>query len=151
MCALDHSLDAWSKGASMHQPHDWENLTVIQTYFPHYKVRKIYILPPISEGLCGKLPMRRALNLWNMFSSIKSNTQICEQGLISGTLPWDGRDELSFSGETQGQGSRIFPPRSSPWSGGYLVHQIPVIASSHPHRHKASFPLPSQSAEGHHT
>ena len=35
--------------------------------------------------------------------------------------------ERSFSGETQGQGNRIFPPRSSPWSGRYLVHHIPVI------------------------
>lgn len=126
-----------------------ENLTVIQAYFPHYRVRKIYILSPISEGLCGKLPMRRALNLWNVFSSIKSNTQICEQRLSSGTLPWDGRDELSFSGETQGQGSRIFPPEVPSDLGDMLF-----IRSKSFHlttRPEASFPLPLQSAEGHHT
>ena len=93
--------------------------------------------------------MRRALNLWNVFSSIKSNTQICEQGLISGTLPWDGRDELSFSGETQGQGSRIFPPEVPSDLGDILF--IRSQSFHHLTPHKASFPLPSQSAEGHHT
>lgn len=60
--------------------------SAMQACFPNYKVRKIYIVSPISERLRGKLPMRRALNLLKVFSSR------CEQGLILSTSP--GMEEM---------------------------------------------------------
>lgn len=47
---------------AIHQPRDWNSQESVPNSLPHYKGRKVvYILPPISEELCGKLPMRKVL------------------------------------------------------------------------------------------
>lgn len=48
--------------SAVHQPRDWNAQESVPNSLSHYKVRKmVYILPPISEELCGKLPMRKVL------------------------------------------------------------------------------------------
>lgn len=83
-----------------------------------YSKRKIYIPPPISERLCGKLPVRRAL--------ICSKYSGCEQGLLLSTSP--GMEEKKkWICQVRPKANGIwFSPINSSRSKGHLLHQIPA-------------------------
>lgn len=119
--------------AVTHQPCGWGNHTVIQASFPHSKVKEIDILSPISEELCGKLPMRRALNLlkasifFNKFRLMNMSTRTCFK-----YFPRNGREKKNWlcQDQAQSQGIGSFP-RNLPGSEGHLGHRIPSPSSSY--------------------
>ena len=119
-----------------------ENLTVIQAYFPHYRVRKIYTLSPISEGLRGKLPTRRALNLWNVFSSINPTLKYVNKDLFQALFP--GMAEMNWVSQVRpkakGAGSS---PQKFPLIWG-------ICCSSDPSHFIFLPPIPKHPSPSHH-
>lgn len=141
---------ASSTNSVISQPCDCENLLVIQADFLNYKVRKVYILSPILGGLYEKLPMRRALNLLKVFSSVTSDSWICEHGLVPSTFPrMEEKEKWVFQVRPKALGVWSLPINSPRWEG-HLIHQISVtFIFSNSVKHLSPFSLPG--AEGHHT
>lgn len=98
----------------------------------------IYILSPISEESCAKLPMRKAVSLLQVFSSIKLDSWTCEQGLVS-TSPRMEELEKKWVRRVRPKDRGVWSfPMNSPRSEGHLS-----LSPSHLHvlrTHEAAFP-----------